>query len=142
MIRRMKEADLDAVMQIWLDTNRKAHDFIPAEYWSGNYEMVKSLLPEAEVYVYEDDSTGKIIGFIGLMDTFVAGLFVKVGMQSKGIGKQLLDYVNSKKERLSLTVYRKNERAVRFYQRERYVIADEQVDENTNEIEYVMAWCK
>ena len=90
MIRKMKEADVDAVMQIWLDTNSKAHDFIPTEYWLGNYEMVKSLLPGAEVYVYEDDATEEIVGFIGLMDTFVAGLFVKDGMQSKGIGKQLV----------------------------------------------------
>lgn len=142
MVRKMKEADLDAVMQIWLDTNRKAHDFIPAEYWSGNYEMVRSLLPEAEVYVYQDDSTEEIVGFIGLVDTFVAGLFVKDDMQSKGIGKQLLDFAKDKKERLSLTVYRKNERAVRFYQRERFLIDDEQVDENTYEAEYVMVWNK
>ena len=52
--------------------------------------MVKSLLPEAEVYVYEDDTTEEIVGFIGLMNAFVAGLFVKNGMQSKGIGKQLV----------------------------------------------------
>ena len=142
MIRKLEETNLDAVMQIWLDTNIKTHDFISAEYWSGNYEMVRSLLPEAEVYVYEDDSTGEIVGFIGLMDTFVAGLFVKDGMQSKGIGKQLVDYAKSKKERLSLTVYQKNERAVRFYLRERFVAADEQVDENTNEIEHVLVWDK
>ena len=142
MIRKLEEVNLDAVMQIWLDTNIKVHDFIPAEYWSGNYEMVKSLLPEAEVYVYEDDSTGEIVGFIGLMDTFVAGLFVKDGMQSKGIGKQLVDYVKTKKDRLSLTVYQKNDRAVCFYQREQFVVADEQVDENTNATEYVMVWRK
>ena len=142
MIRKLEETNLDAVMQIWLDTNIKTHRFIPAEYWSGNYEMVRSLLPEAEVYVYEDDATGEIVGFIGLMDTFVAGLFVKDGMQSKGIGKQLLDYAKSEKEQLRLTVYQKNERAVRFYLREWFVAADEQVDENTNEIEYVMVWDK
>lgn len=142
MIRKLEEANLDAVMQIWIDTNIKTHDFIPAEYWSGNYEMVKSLLPEAEVYVYEDDATREIAGFIGLMDAFVAGLFVKDGMQSKGIGKQLVDYVKTKKDRLSLTVYQKNERAIRFYQREQFVVADEQVDENTNEIEYVTVWDK
>jgi putative acetyltransferase len=142
MIRKLEETNLDAVMQIWLDTNIKTHDFISAEYWSGNYEMVRSLLPEAEVYVYEDDATEEIVGFIGLMDTFVAGLFVKDGMQSKGIGKQLLDYAKDKKERLSLTVYQKNERAVHFYQREQFVVADEQVDENTNATEYVMAWDK
>ena len=142
MIRKLEEANLDAVMQIWLDTNINTHDFIPAEYWSGNYEMVKSLLPEAEVYVYEDDATGEIVGFIGLMDTFVAGLFVKEGMQSKGIGKQLVDYAKNQKERLSLTVYQKNERAVRFYQRDQFVVADEQIDENTNATEYVMVWDK
>jgi putative acetyltransferase len=94
------------------------------------------------VYIYEDNATEEIVGFIGLMDTFVAGLFVKAGMQSKGIGKQLVDYAKDKKERLSLTVYQKNERAIRFYQREQFVVADEQVDENTNAIEYVMAWDK
>ena len=142
MIRKLEEANLDAVMQIWLDTNIKTHDFISAEYWSGNYEMVKSLLPEAEVYVYEDDATEEIVGFIGLMDTFVAGLFVKDGMQSKGIGKQLVDYAKDKKERLSLTVYQKNERAIRFYQREQFVVDHEQIDENTNATEYVMVWDK
>ena len=142
MIRKLEETNLDVVMQIWLDTNINTHDFIPAEYWLGNYEMVKSLLPEAEVYVYEDNATEEIVGFIGLMDTFVAGLFVKEGMQSKGIGKQLVDYAKSKKERLSLTVYQKNERAVRFYQRDQFVVADEQIDENTNATEYVMVWDK
>ena len=142
MIRKLEETNLDAVMQIWLDTNIKTHRFIPAEYWLGNYEMVKSLLPEAEVYVYEDDSTGEIVGFIGLMDTFVAGLFVKEGIQSKGIGKQLVDYAKNQKERLSLTVYQKNERAIRFYQRELFVVDNEWVDENTSEAEYMMIWSK
>ena len=142
MIRKLEEANLDAVMQIWLDTNIKTHDFISAEYWSGNYEMVKSLLPEAEVYAYEDDATGEIVGFIGLIDTFVAGLFVKDGMQSKGIGKQLVDYAKDQKERLSLTVYQKNERAIGFYQRELFEVDTEQVDENTNATEYVMVWDK
>lgn len=142
MIRKLEEANLDAVMQIWLDTNIKTHDFIPAEYWSGNYEMVRSLLPEAEAYVYVDDATEEIVGFIGLMDTFVAGLFVKDGLRSKGIGKQLVDYAKEKKGRLSLTVYQKNERAVRFYRREQFVVDTEQVDENTSEAEYMVVWCK
>ena len=103
---------------------------------------MKSLLPEAEVYVYEDDAAEEIIGFIGLMDTFVAGLFVKDGMQSKGIGKQLVDYAKNQKERLSLTVYQKNERAACFYQREQFIIQEEKLDENIGEAEYVMVWCK
>ena len=98
MIRKLKEVDLEAVMQIWLDITMNAHDFIPAEYWSSNYGMVKSLLPGAGAYIYEDDGTEEIFGFIGLMDTFIAGLFVKNGMQSKGGGKQLVDFAKDKKE--------------------------------------------
>ena len=54
MIRAFEENDLTAIMQIWLDTNIKAHCFIPKEYWTDNYEMVRSVLPQAEIYVYEN----------------------------------------------------------------------------------------
>ena len=59
MIRTFRENDLDAVAQIWLDTNIKAHNFISKEYWTDNYVMVKDILPQAEIYVYEDDYTGE-----------------------------------------------------------------------------------
>lgn len=48
MIRAFEENDLTAIMQIWLDTNIKAHYFIPKEYWIDNYEMVRSVLPQAD----------------------------------------------------------------------------------------------
>ena len=40
MIRAVKENDLSAVMQIWLDTNIKTHSFISKHYWMDNYDMV------------------------------------------------------------------------------------------------------
>ncbi len=33
----------------------KAHDFIPEQYWTSNYELVKEMMSQAEVYVYEDN---------------------------------------------------------------------------------------
>ena len=44
MIRKMEKSDLDRVSKIWLDTNIKAHDFIPAQYWEKNYEPVREML--------------------------------------------------------------------------------------------------
>ncbi len=41
MIRELRETDIDKVAEIWLDTNLKAHDFISAEYWKKNFDMVK-----------------------------------------------------------------------------------------------------
>lgn len=140
MIRRFKECDLSEVMKIWLDTNIKAHNFIPEEYWKSNYEMVKDILPQAEIYVHEDDATNLINGFIGLIDNYIAGIFVKDNAQSKGIGKQLLDYAKSIKSEMSLSVYKENIRAVHFYLREQFQIQSENIDDSTKEKEFIMTW--
>lgn len=139
-IRKMRENEITDVAEIWLDTNLKAHDFIPEEYWTGNYEMVKSMFHQAEMYVYEEKR--EIQGFVGLQGNGIAGIFVRNEKQSRGIGRRLLEYVKMEKEQLSLEVYQKNERAMQFYQREGFEITREQVDENTGEKEYVMSWEK
>jgi putative acetyltransferase len=142
MIRAFEENDLTAIMQIWLDTNIKAHCFIPKEYWTDNYEMVRSVLPQAEIYVYENDATKQIDGFIGLSNEYIEGIFVREGIQSNGIGKQLLEYAKCVKSNMSLCVYQENTRAIQFYQREQFVIQSENIDDNTNQKEYVMIWKK
>ena len=142
MIRALRENDLNSVMQIWLDTNINTHSFIPKEYWTDNYAVVKEILPQAEVYVYEEEDTHQIIGFIGLTDNYIAGIFVKEAAQSKGIGKQLLNYVKEFKLVLSLSVYQKNIRAISFYQREKFTIQSENMDDCTKEKEFIMDWSK
>ncbi|MEJ8737948.1 N-acetyltransferase [Erysipelotrichaceae bacterium HCN-30851] len=141
MIRKLRENDLTVVMEIWLDSNIKAHYFIPKDYWISNYPVVKEMLPQAEVYVYEEEDTQQIIGFIGLTDNYIAGIFVKESAQSRGIGTQLLNYVKEIKTNLSLNVYQKNVRAISFYQREQFIIQSENTDEN-NEKEFIMSWKK
>ena len=74
MIRELQRDDINKVSDIWLDTNIKAHNFIPAEYWRSNFKSVKEALSQAEVYVYEHDT--EIQGFIGLNDEYVEGIFV------------------------------------------------------------------
>ncbi|WP_412268527.1 hypothetical protein [Enterocloster sp.] len=49
MIRTMPSNEIGAIAAIWLDTNLKAHDFIPPLYWKDHYEMVKGMLAEAEL---------------------------------------------------------------------------------------------
>lgn len=138
MIRALQKADINRVADIWLDTNLKAHSFISAQYWECNYELVKEMLSQAEVYVYEDGQ--KIQGFIGLSDKYIEGIFVSEKMQSQGIGKLLLNYIKDRKDVLHLNVYQKNIRAIHFYQREGFEIQCEGLDEATGEKDYVMIW--
>lgn len=138
MIRTMQSADLDRVAEIWLETNRTAHAFVPARYWEERYEAVKEMISQAEVYVYEDRAG--VQGFVGLIGNHVAGIFVRAGAQSGGIGAQLLDVVKGIKTQLSLSVYQKNPRAIRFYRREGFRVQCEGTDEDTGEAEYLMVW--
>lgn len=138
MIRKFQKTDLDSVANLWLTTNIAAHSFIPPQYWQDQFEAVKKMLPQAELYVYEE--AGKVQAFIGLYDNYVAGIFVCRESWSRGIGKQLLDYCKSIKTELRLNVYQKNVRAVRFYEREHFKIMQEDVDSDTGEAEYVMQW--
>ena len=66
MIRKLQNVDINKVVDLWLKTNLEAHNFISEQYWISNYERVKEMLPQAEVYVYEDDKM--IQGFLGVRD--------------------------------------------------------------------------
>lgn len=140
MIRKLREKDLSEVMEIWLTENIRAHSFIPAAYWRDHYKMVQEMMPQAEVYVYEDGETYRISGFIGLTENYIAGLFVMEPAQLTGIGYQLVNYAKSIRSALSLNVYQKNERAVAFYRKEGFVIQGDRVDEETGERELEMKW--
>jgi len=138
LIRRFENNDLAQIMDMWLETNMRAHSFIEQKYWNENFEAVRNMIPEADVYVFEEE--GVIKGFAGLSGNYIAGIFVENESQSRAIGRMLLNHVKSLNSLLLLSVYRNNERAVKFYLREGFSIEEESTDENTGEIEYLMRW--
>lgn len=139
MIRAMETKDLPVVMHIWFTGNCQAHGFIPKAYWEKNFKGVEKVLPESEVYVAEEN--GEIAGFIGMGgNNYVEGLFVAEQHRSKGVGKQLLDFVKADRQMLRLCVYRENTRAVSFYLREgfRVLSAHDGIPQKCRE--YTMEW--
>lgn len=140
MIRKLENQDVGRVADIWLDTNLKTHFFITDAYWKSNYDYVKKMLLQTEVYVYEDENV--IQGFVGVSDEYIEEIFISDKAQSHGIGKKLLDYLKNRKSELSLNVYQKNVRAIKFYQREKFEVIREDFDEATGEKDYVMIWKK
>ena len=141
MIRIMQNSDVPAVMRIWFASNCDAHPFIEMSYWESSLPFVKQSITQAEVYVAVEKD--RIIGFVGLGENgYIEGIFVEKTMRSKGVGKQLLDFVKAKYDNLSLSVYCANMRAVSFYQREGLRIRAKQVDEPTHAAEYTMIWTR
>ena len=137
MIRLFEFRDLDKIMDIWLQGNLEAHSFIDAKYWKKNFDSVKSVLPNAEVYVYEEG--GEILGFIRVDAEYIAGIFVAAGHKGQGIGHQLIETVK-KKKRLSLHVFEKNTGAMAFYLSEGFKVQERMTEKETDESECLMVY--
>lgn len=140
MIRKFKKEDIDEVMEIWKKENIRTHNFISKEYWKNNYEYVKDILPNADIDVYLLDE--HIVGFIGVDNDYIEGIFVDINNQHNGIGTSLLNKIKEEKEKLNLSVYKKNINAIKFYKKNGFIITGESIDKNTDEIEYTMTWKK
>lgn len=140
MIRKFEKNDINTVMQIWKNENIKAHKFIPKEYWESKYNFVKEALQNAEIYVYIVKE--KIVGFVGLDNNYIEGIFVDTNNQCNGIGTSLLNKIKEIRNNLTLSVYKKNTNAISFYKKNEFVITSENIDNNTKEIEYTMTWKK
>ena len=138
MVRLMAAEEAGTVADIWLAANLDAHGFIPAEYWRGCQSAVREAIAASEAYVYEGPEG--IEGFIGLEGEHIAGLFVRSGSRSRGLGHALLEAARAGRAGLSLSVYEKNAPARRFYEREGFRLAGRGVDGNTGETELAMIW--
>ena len=145
MILQLQKQDaetVNALGQIWLAANLQAHAFVPAQYWLGHYEDVTTNgLPAAQVFYACQN--GQIQGFIGIVEeNYIAGLFVKPACQRQGVGKELLQYCQSRYEDLSLHVYTQNTGAVRFYKQNGFVLLQQQPDPDTGCMQALMRWQK
>lgn len=138
MIRKKDSKDIKKIMDIWIVSNLDAHNFISKDYFYNNFDFVKDAIENATVYVYEQES--KVIGFVGINQEFIEGIFVDRNYRSKGIGKKLIDYCKKNYNTLSLNVYCKNKKAIEFYKREGFEICEKKLEKDNKEFEYVMKW--
>ena len=72
-------------------------DFISEQYWINNYELVKEMLPQAEVYVFEVDKM--IQGFVGLNNEYIEGAISFYQKEGFIIQYEGLDEATGEKER-------------------------------------------
>ena len=135
-----EEKTLDSLLAIWLEGNLQAHSFIPKNYWLDNQVAVREGLAQARIFVKETD--GKAVGFLGLVEEAIAGLFVKEQFQKQGIGEALIQRVKDEKKILTLTVYENNQAALLFYERQGFRRVRCQIDPETQQREWLMRWTR
>ncbi|ODT08091.1 MAG: GNAT family N-acetyltransferase [Mesorhizobium sp. SCN 65-20] len=114
-IRAYSDAtDRDRLADIWLAASRVGHPFLSEADLLDQQAKVRDIyLPQAENWVVE--LNGKPVGFIGLIDDFIGGLFVDPSAHGRGLGQALVRHAARLKGNLDVEVYAANEPAVGFY---------------------------
>ncbi|WP_050181032.1 GNAT family N-acetyltransferase [Domibacillus robiginosus] len=140
-IRLKKENEIEDLVKIWYEGSLIAHDFIDETYWkSQRNDMKEKYLPLSETYVIADET--EIVGFISMVDSYLAALFIDHSHQGNGYGEELLRFVKEQKETIQLKVYQKNKQAFQFYLKNGFIAKKELLDESTGEKEFLMEWTK
>jgi len=139
-LNSFSDRNLEQLAQIWLNGNLQAHSFIPAQYWEHQFVNIKKMLPEANIFVYRNNET--IIGFLGELDGYIAGLFVDMNYRNQGVGSRLINYLKQINDKLTLSVYVDNINAVNFYENKDFIIDSVGMDTETESKEYHMIWEK
>ncbi|WP_147534354.1 GNAT family N-acetyltransferase [Bacillus marasmi] len=140
-IRLCKDTEISKLAEIWYEASLNAHDFVDKDFWgSQKNNMKEKYLPMAETYVISNEKD--VIGFISMVDHYLAALFIDVKQQGAGYGSRLLHFIKGRREKIQLKVYKKNTNAVNFYSKNGFVIKEELLDEQTAEEELLMEWKK
>ncbi|MFQ1008171.1 hypothetical protein B6D12_07425 [Gilliamella apicola] len=135
MIREFKSADLDKVMEIWLQGNEQAHNFIDSNFFKQNFDIVEMLIPMSTVYVQDLDG---VKGFIGITENYISGLFVEQDYRRQGTGKALVNKAKQRYNELFVHVYKKNTDAINFFLSQNFEIISESINEESNESELLL----
>lgn len=115
-IRPYDPQDCDDLLAIWLAASHLGHAFLGENTLLQQQGIVRDVyLPQAENHVA---LLGHIpVGFIGLLDCFIGGLFVAPAFHGRNIGRSLVEHVSPVKPWLELEVYAANPLAPPFYRK-------------------------
>ncbi|MDO1604605.1 GNAT family N-acetyltransferase [Lactobacillus sp. YT155] len=138
--KQLTKNDFEQITKIWLDSNLEVHNFIKKSYWLRNVNYVKQALLKAEILAYKVED--EILGFTGVKEEYIEGLFVADSQRGKGIGSELLAELKNQHDTLKLFVYKKNQKAVNFYLAKDFQIFSEELEEETGELNISMFWKK
>lgn len=115
-IRACEASDLHTLSAIWFDASLLAHAFLGEARLREQRALIEAVyLPKAETWVA--CRAGEPVGFIGLLDSSIGGLFVAPAMHGHGIGRALVEHALALKGALDLEVYADNLDARAFYAR-------------------------
>jgi len=129
-IRKAIESDIDSMTLIYNDSIKIFPSNIRKE---SDYNLFKNIFNKSIVYIAEKSNVSKLIGWIAYEIypeyTFIAGLYLLIDEQRKGIGTELLKYCIDRLKRencklIILNVLKNAPWSIEFYRKNGFMIYD------------------
>jgi putative acetyltransferase len=120
MITAATEMDYPEIIDVWEQSVRATHHFLPEEYLQQIKTLLPSIFPVVHIFVAQDNN--KIAGFLGVAEQKIEMLFIHPDNRGKGIGKQLTAFAIHELQATKVDVNEQNEQATGFYQRMGFVV--------------------
>ena len=115
VIHTPKTSDYTRLVQIWEDSVRATHDFLPNSYIDMLKNLVLTRYLDAVMLICTKDSCQRITGFAGVSAGKVEMLFIDPRYRGQGLGRQLLGYAIEHMNADELDVNEQNPQALGFY---------------------------
>ena len=141
-LRPYRVEDEDAAIALWLETWQRAYPSIDfaarVNWWRERWRS--ELVPEAAIIVAEQD--GALTGFVTIdASGYLDQLVVSPDRWGSELAKRLVDEAKRlSPDRITLLVNSDNVRAIRFYQRNGFVDAGEDVNPTSGRPVLRMEW--
>ena len=139
MIRKYKDSDCEAIIEVWAAASLVATPFLSDEFVAAERENIRTIwLPKAETWIFEAD--GIVAGFVSLIGNEVGAIFVHPDGQGRGIGRALMGHAASLRDELFLDVFADNAIGRRFYDRYGFQFEHKHVHEQTGHIQIRLSY--
>lgn len=133
------EIDVEQVIKIF---NGSRPDFVIQHSIEEDRNFFKkNIIPNSKIFILKKNI---ILGFISMKANHIDHLYIKSSEFGKGYGTLLLNYVKELYNVLSLWVFQKNQKAVKFYLSNDFIISKETNGRGNDENlpDYYMEWRK
>ena len=133
MIRRCKDTDFDAIVEIINDGAQAYRGAIPADCWKEPYMPAQELRHElaSGVVFWGYEENGELVGVMGIQDvadvTLIRHAYVRTAHRRRGIGAALLSHLRKLAEKpILIGTWKAATWAVHFYQKHGFRVLPEE----------------
>lgn len=141
-IKRIQKEQISELLHLWLRTTSasKARFSVEPTYWASYHEVIQEMaLKNVETFTLLEDET--LVGFASVdEENSVDAFFIDPACQRRGLGRELMRFLQSKYAILHLNVYAENKDALFFYTNLGFLIDGATYNAAHAQIEYTMLW--